>query len=172
MGDPNPMVLAAGQAVAEGGKGGSNFLVPNGTFFFVLAIFLIVLAVIGTFVVPPILKVLRERDAMLAKTAADNKKSAEQFEAAQADYEEAMKEARVQASSSRDNARAEGRKVVEDARARAEQEVMSTLQVASEQLKRERDAVELDLRANVGTMSATLAGRILGVDVTTAAATR
>jgi F-type H+-transporting ATPase subunit b len=172
MGDPNPMVLAAGQAVAEGGKGGSNFLVPNGTFFFVLAIFLIVLAVIGTFVVPPILKVLRERDAMLAKTAADNKKSAEQFEAAQADYEAAMKEARVQASSFRDNARAEGRKVVEDARARAEQEVMSTLQVASEQLKRERDTVELDLRANVGKMSATLAGRILGVDVTTAAATR
>ncbi len=164
------MVLAAGQAVAEGGKGGGNFLVPNGTFFFVLAIFLIVLAVIGTFVVPPILKVLRERDAMVAKTLADKKKSAEQFEAAQADYEEAMKEARVQASSFRDNARAEGRKVVEDARAGAEQEVMSTLQVAAEQLKREGDAVELDLRANVGTMSATLASRILGVDVVPAAA--
>jgi len=167
----NPIVLASSQA-AEGGKGGSNFLVPNGTFFVVLAIFLIVLAVIGIFVVPPILKVLRERDAMVAKTAADNKKSAEQFEAAKADYEEAMKEARVQASSFRDNARAEGRKVVEDARARAEQEVMSTLQLAAEQLKRERDAVELDLRANVGTMSATLASRILGVDVTTSAATR
>ena len=166
------MVSAASQAVAEGGKGGSNFLVPNGTFFFVLAIFLIVLAVIGTFVVPPILKVLRERDAMVAKTLADNKKSTEQFEAAQADYDEAMKEARVQASSFRDNARAEGRKVVEDARAGAEQEVTSTLQVAAEQLKRERDAVELDLRANVGTMSATLASRILGVDVTTSAATR
>ena len=171
MRDVNPIVLATSQA-AEGGKGGSNFLVPNGTFFFVLAIFLIVLAVIGTFVVPPILKVLRERDAMVAKTLADNKKSAEQFEAAQAYYEEAMKEARVQASSFRDKARAEGRKVVDDARARAEQEVMSTLQLAAEQLKRERDAVELDLRANVGTMSATLASRILGVDVTTSAATR
>ena len=165
-----PIVLAAGQA-AEGGKT-SNFLVPNGTFFFVLAIFLVVLGVIGVFVVPPILRVLRERDAMVAKTAADNKKSAEQFEAAQADYEEAMKEARVQASSLRDNARAEGRKVVEDARAQAEQQVMATLQVAAEQLKRERDAVELDLRANVGTMSATLASRILGVDVATAAATK
>ena len=165
-----PIVLAASQA-AEGGKT-SNFLVPNGTFFFVLAIFLVVLGVIGVFVVPPILKVLRERDAMVAKTAADNKKSAEQFEAAQADYEEAMKEARVQASSFRDNARAEGRKVVEDARAHAEQEVMSTLQLAAEQLKRERDAVELDLRANVGTMSATLASRILGVDVATSAATK
>jgi F-type H+-transporting ATPase subunit b len=131
-----------------------------------------VLAVIGTFVVPPILKVLRERDAMVAKTAADNKKSVEQFEAAAADYEEAMKEGRVQAGSFRDNARSEGRKAIEDARARAEQEVMSTLQVAAEQLKRERDAVELDLRANVGSMSSTLASRILGVDVTTSAATR
>jgi F-type H+-transporting ATPase subunit b len=165
-----PIVLAASQA-AEGGKT-SNFLVPNGTFFFVLAIFLVVLGVIGVFVVPPVLRVLRERDAMVAKTAADNKKSAEQFEAAQADYEEVMKEARVQASSLRDNARAEGRKVVEDARAQAEQQVMSTLQLAAEQLKRERDAVELDLRANVGTMSATLASRILGVDVATSAATK
>jgi F-type H+-transporting ATPase subunit b len=138
----------------------------------VLAIFLLVLAIIGTFVVPPILKVLRERDAMVAKTASDTKKSAEQFEAAQADYEAAMKEARVQASSFRDNARAEGRKVVDDARARAEQEVASTLQLAAEQLKHERDAVELDLRANVASMSATLASRILGVDVTTSAATK
>ena len=83
-----------------------------------------------------------------------------------------MKEARVQASSFRDDARAEGRKVVDDARARAEQEVMSTLQLAAEQLKRERDAVELDLRSNVASMSATLASRILGVDVTTSAATK
>src|SRR6201984_2780735 len=156
MGDASPIVLAAVQAAEEGGKT-SNFLVPNGTFFVVLAIFLIVLGVIGTFVVPPILKVLRERDTMVAKTATDNKKSAEQSEAAQADYEEAMKEARVQASSFRDNARAEGRKVVEDARGRAEQEVMSTLQVAAQQLKRERDTVELDLRSNVPAMSATLA---------------
>lgn len=77
----------------------------------------------------------------------------------------------MQASSLRDNARAEGRKVVEEARARAEQEVSSTLQLAAQQLKRERDAVELDLRANVASMAATLASRILGVDVAPAAAT-
>jgi F-type H+-transporting ATPase subunit b len=170
MGDANPIALAASQA-AEGGKT-SNFLVPNGTFFFVLGIFLFVLGIIGTFVVPSILKVLRERDAMVAKTVADNKKSAEQFEAAQADYEEAMKEARVQASALRDTARAEGRKVVDGARARAEQEVSSTLEAAADRLKRERDAVELDLRSNIGTMAATLASRILDVDVTTSATAR
>lgn len=171
MGEVSAIVLAASQAAEEGGES-SNFLIPNGTFFVVLAIFLVVLTVIGTFVVPPILKVLRERDAMVAKTLADNKKSDEQFAAAQADYDEAMTEARVQASSLRDNARADGRKVIEDARVRAEQQVASTLQTAHEQLKRERDAVELDLRAHVGTMSATLASRILGVDLTASAATR
>ena len=169
MRDVSPIVLAAGQAA--GGGESNNFLVPNGTFFFVLAIFLIVLTVIGTWVVPPVLKVLRERDAMVHKTQEDSRKAADQFAAARADYEEAMKEARVQASSYRDNARAEGRKVVDDTRARAEQQVMATLQTAAEQLKRERDAVELDLRANVGTMSETLASRILGVEVTTSAAT-
>ncbi|MDT5350572.1 MAG: F-type H+-transporting ATPase subunit b [Mycobacterium sp.] len=168
MGEAKAIVLAGGQQ--EGG-GGSSFLIPNGTFFFVLGIFLIVLAIIGIFVVPPIMKVLRERDAMVAKTAADSKKAAEQFAAAQADYEEAMKEGRVEASSLRDNARAEGRKVVDDARAGAEQQVAATLAQANDQLKRERDAVEMDLRANVSTMSATLASRILGVDVTASTAT-
>lgn len=168
MGDASALVLAEG----KGGGGGNNFLIPNGTFFFVLAIFLILLAVIGTFVVPPIMKVLRERDAMVHKTAADNKKSAEQFAAAQADYDEVMKEARVEASSLRDNARAAGRKVVDDARAGAEQQVATTLAMANEQLKRERDAVELDLRANVAAMSSTLASRILGVEVTPTAAAR
>lgn len=168
MGDASRSVLASGRVVAEGGN---NFLVPNGTFFFVLAIFLVVLGIISTFVVPPVMRVLRERDGMVAKTAADNKKAAEQFEAAQADYEEAMTDARVRASSLRDNARAEGRKVVEDARARAEQEVSTMLQQAAEQLKRERDEVELDLRANVASLSATLATRILGVEVAPGTAT-
>jgi F-type H+-transporting ATPase subunit b len=163
MGDMSAVVLAAGQA--EGG--GSNFLVPNGTFFVVLIIFLIVLGVIGTFVVPPISKVLKERDNMVTKTAADNKKSAEQFAAAQEDYESAMSDARVKASAARDEARAEGRKVLDDMRGKAEEQVSSTLQDAGEQLKREGDAVAAELRARVETISTTLASRILGVEIST-----
>ena len=164
MGDMSAVVLAAGQA--EGG-GTSNFLVPNGTFFVVLSIFLIVLGVIGAFVVPPISKVLKERDNMVTKTAADNKKSAEQFAAAQEDYESAMSDARVKASAARDEARAEGRKVLEGQRGRVEEQVSSTLQEAAEQLKREGDAVAAELRARVDTISTTLASRVLGVEVST-----
>jgi len=164
MGDMSAVFLAAGQA-EEGGT--SNFLVPNGTFFVVLTIFLIVLGVIGTFVVPPISKVLKERDNMVTKTAADNKKSAEQFAAAQQDYESAMADGRVRASAARDEARAEGRKVLEEQRGRVEEQVSSTLQEAAEQLKREGDAVAAELRARVDTISTTLASRILGVEIST-----
>jgi F-type H+-transporting ATPase subunit b len=161
MGDMSAVVLAAASQ-AEG-----NFLLPNGTFFVVLIIFLIVLGVIGTFVVPPISKVLKERENMVTKTATDNKKSAEQFAAAQEDYEKAMSEARVTASAARDEARAEGRKVLEEMRGRAEEQVSSTLQDAAEQLKREGDAVGAELHARVEAISTTLASRILGVEITT-----
>ncbi|MGB6513811.1 F0F1 ATP synthase subunit B [Mycobacterium sp.] len=161
MGDMSAVVLAAASQ-AEG-----NFLLPNGTFFVVLIIFLIVLGVIGTFVVPPISKVLKERENMVTKTGADNKKSAEQFAAAQEDYEKAMSEARVTASAARDEARAEGRKLLDEMRGRVEEQVSSTLQDASEQLKREGDAVAAELRSRVDGMSTTLASRILGVEIST-----
>ena len=155
-------VVLAAASQAEG-----NFLLPNGTFFVVLIIFLIVLGVIGTFVVPPISKVLKERENMVTKTAADNKKSAEQFAAAQEDYEKVMSKARVTASAARDEARAEGRKVLDEMRGRTEEQVSSTLQDASEQLKQEGDAVAAELRSRVEGMSTTLASRILGVEIST-----
>jgi F-type H+-transporting ATPase subunit b len=161
MGDRNATVLAAG----EGGT--NNFLVPNGTFFVVLIIFLIVLGVIGTFVVPPIMTVLGERDTMVRKTAEDNRESAEQFAAAHADYEAAMAEARGEASGIRDEARAEGRRILEEMRGRAGEEAALALQRAGEELKRHADAIEADLRSSVESLSETLASRVLGVDITT-----
>ena len=95
-----------------------------------LLIFLIVLGVITKWVVPPVSKVLAEREAMLAKTAADNRKSAEQVAAAQADYDEAMAGARTEASSIRDEARAAGRQVIDEKRAEASGEVAETVRDA------------------------------------------
>ena len=167
MGELSATILATGQAAAEGsgGEGGQNFLVPNATFFVVLIIFLIVLGVIGKWVVPPISKVLAEREAMLAKTAADNRKSAEQVVAAQADYDETMAGARTAASAIRDEARNEGRKVVEQARAQANGEVAQTLSGADAELSAQRQSTQSELNSSVDNLSTTLASRILGVDV-------
>lgn len=164
MGEHSVTLLAA-----EEGGGTSNFLIPNGTFFFVLAIFLIVLGVIGKFVVPPIQKVLREREAMVKQTMEDSRRAAEQFAAADSDYQAELAKARSEASGLRDEARAEGRKILEDMRSRASDEVASTLQGAEEDLKRQSDAIAGDLRASVDTLSTTLAGRVLGVEIANSA---
>jgi F-type H+-transporting ATPase subunit b len=162
MADSNVVLLAA----EEGGQ--SNFLVPNGTFFFVLIIFLIVLGVIGKWVVPPISKVLRERDAMVKKTVDDSRKAADQFTAADEDYQAEMAKARGEASKLRDETRAEGRKVLEDMRGRASGEVASTLQQADSELKEQALAMQADLRSSVDTLSTTLASRVLGVEINAA----
>jgi F-type H+-transporting ATPase subunit b len=168
MGDISAAILAASQAAGEGGQ--SNFLIPNGTFFFVLIIFLIVLGVIGTFVVPPISKVLRERESMVKKTAEDNRQSAEQLAAAQADYQKAMTGARGKASAIRNEARAEGRQIVEDMRARSSAESAATLQKADERLSEQGRETAAELQASIQTLSATLASRVLGVDMTSGSA--
>jgi F-type H+-transporting ATPase subunit b len=162
MGDVSAIFLASG----PGGDGGtSNFLIPNGTFFFVLIIFLIVLGVIGTFVVPPISRVLHEREAMITKTSADNRQTAEQLAAAEADYQTAMAGARTDASAIRDQARGEGRQIVEDMRARAGAEASETLKSADDELSRQGQQTTAELQSSVETLSATLASRVLGVDV-------
>jgi F-type H+-transporting ATPase subunit b len=160
MGDVSVTVLAS-----EEGGGTSNFLIPNGTFFFVLAIFLIVLGVIAKFVVPPIQKVLGEREQMVAKTVEDNRRAAAQEAAAEADYKAELAAGRSEAAGIRDEARSEGRQVVDAARAGANDEVAATLQVADEELKLQSDAIAPQLRASVGVLSTTLASRVLGVPV-------
>ena len=164
MGEHSVTLLAA----EEGGT--ANFLVPNGTFFFVLAIFLFVLGVIGKFVVPPVQKVLGEREKMVAKTTEDNRKATELDAAADSDYQKEMAAARAEASGIRDEARAEGRKIVEEHRARASEEAAATLQQAADQLKQQSDAISDDLRSSVDSLSATLASRVLGVEVSSESA--
>lgn len=150
---------------AEEGGGTSNFLIPNGTFFFVLAIFLIVLGVIGKFVVPPIQKVLGERERMVAKTTEDNRKAAEQEAAANADYNNELAAGRAEASAIRDEARNDGRVVVDEKRAIANEQVAGELQQTNDELKRQSDAISGELRSSVDTLSAQLASRVLGVEV-------
>ena len=158
MGEHTVTLLAAGQG------GSNNFLMPNGTFFVELFIFLIVLGVIRVFVVPPVMKALRDRDAMVRETVEDDKNSAGVFAAARADYEAAMGKARNRASGIQDETRAEGRKILEEMRTRASDEATQGLQRASEQLEQQADATADNVRASVDRMSKTLARRIVGAD--------
>ena len=162
MGDLNLTILAA-----EEGGGQSNFLIPNGTFFVVLLIFLIVLGVIAKWVVPPISKVLHEREAMVQKTAEDNRRTAQLRAAADADY---RKVDGRRAPRSHEHPRRGPRRRPQDRRRRAgpgQRRGLIVQQQTTEELTRAGAAVTAELQSSVETLAATLASRVLGVDVTT-----
>ena len=75
--------------------------------------------------------------------------------------------ARREATGVRDEARADGRRIIDDMRERAGAESASALQRADGHLKQESDVIAADLRASVESLSASLASRVLGVDIGT-----
>lgn len=143
-----------------------NFLIPNGTFFVVLIIFLIVLAVIWFYVVPPIVKVLDDRERMIHGTTDDNRSATRGFDEAEEEYRDGLKSARTEAADIRDAARAAGRAVVEERKQEATTETDADIRSRTDALRAAGDGAAAEARAELGSLSVSLAGRVLGFDVT------
>ncbi|CAM2876650.1 F0F1 ATP synthase subunit B [Skermania piniformis] len=148
------------QVLAEG----DNFLLPNGTFFVELAIFLVVFWVIWKFVVPSIREVLEARERMVSQTAADNQAATRAFADAEVSYREELATARSAAGKIRDDARSVGQRQLEVKREQARKEAESAQQLVAAELERESVQVAAELQQHVGPLSDTLANRVLGVD--------
>ncbi|WP_378733117.1 F0F1 ATP synthase subunit B [Nocardia brasiliensis] len=145
--------------VAEG-----NFLIPNGTFFVELLIFLIVLGVMWFFVVPPIRKVLAEREARADETLVKTKEARQLFAEAEAKHKAALEKVRSEAAAIRSKARAEGREILEQMRGEAQQEANAIVAEAEAQLRAQADQVAAELRETVEPLAKSLANRVVGVD--------
>ncbi|QBS45768.1 F0F1 ATP synthase subunit B [Nocardia sp. CS682] len=141
-----------------------NFLIPNGTFFVELLIFLIVLGVIWFFVVPPIRKVLEEREERTAETMATTKEARQLFAEAEAKHRAELEKARSEAAAIRSKARAEGREILEEMRGQAQQEANAIVAEAEAQLRAQADQVAAELRETVEPLARSLANRVVGVD--------
>lgn len=146
---------------AEGG-GQSNFLLPNGTFFVELLLFVIVFIIFTKWIVPPLAKSMQERQDMVRKQAEDREEAVQQLKLAQEKYETALAEARTEAAKIRDEARADAQKIRDEMRADTDREVARIHQQGEEQLAAQRDETVRALRAEIGGLSTDLAGRILG----------
>lgn len=139
-----------------------NFLMPNGTFIAELIAFLIILFVLWRYVVPPIQRVMRERQEMVRRQIKESQLASERLEAAEAKYRDALAEARTEAARIRDDARADGQRIIDEMRERAQQEADRIRQRGEEQLAQQREQAVRQLRAEVGQLAVTLAGRIIG----------
>ena len=138
-----------------------NFLVPNATFIAELVAFLLILGIIGRYILPPVQKVIRERQAMIAKQVEDSEEAKRKLAEAEKAFQSALKEAREEAAEIREHARAEAQRTVEELRAQAQEESARIVARGEEQLISQRGAVVRELRAEIGSLAVELSEKIV-----------
>ncbi|MBV8933200.1 MAG: F0F1 ATP synthase subunit B [Kutzneria sp.] len=143
----------------------SIFLLPNGTFFVELIIFLIVLVVLWRFVIPPVQKAMADRQEMVRRQAEESRLATEKFAEAQQQHQAVLAEARAESAKLRDTARAEGQQIVDELRRQASDEVDQIIRRGAEQLAAQRDQVKAELRGYAGELAVSVAGRVLGTEI-------
>ena len=140
----------------------SNFLLPDATFIAEFIAFLIILAIIGRYIVPPIRRVMNERQEMIRKQGEDADEAKEKLAEAEKALQNALNEARTEAAQIRESARAEAQRTVEELRAAALEEQKRIVARGEEQLATQRALIVRELRTEIGTLSVELAEKIVG----------
>ena len=122
----------------------------------------IVYVVVSRKVVPNIERAYEERRAAIE----GGMKQAEEAQAAAAaaleSYEAQLAEARAEANAIREQAREEGASIIADMRNQANAEATRITESAKRQIEAERQQAVVQLRQEVGTMSTSLASKIVG----------
>lgn len=144
----------------------TNPLLPNGTFFAELIIFLLVLWFMWRVVVPPITKALNDRAERVARTARERQEATAKLAEAEQRYDSALAGARREAGNIRGEARVEGQRTLDQLRAQANDEVNAIRRRAEADLTAQRQRALRELQGDIGSLSASLASRVVGADVT------
>jgi ATP synthase F0 subunit b len=126
-----------------------------------LVAFALIIGLLWWKAVPPVRKLLRDKQETIRQQIEEAKRADERLAEAERKYAEAITEARTEAAMIRDAAREDAQRIVEELRARAEQEVERIKQRGEEHLAQQHQHVIRELRSEIGRLSAELAGRLV-----------
>jgi F-type H+-transporting ATPase subunit b len=140
----------------------SNFLVPNATFLVELAAFALLFYLLARYVIPPINRAMTNRQEAIRQEFADLDQARADANAAEAEFKAQIADARHEAARIREEAREQGAQIVSEMRQQGESEKARIIDGAHTQIAAERQQAVASLRAEVGTLATTLAGRIVG----------
>jgi F-type H+-transporting ATPase subunit b len=143
----------------------NNFLVPNATILVEIVLFLVLLGILSKWVLPPIAKAVAQRQEAVRASLANAEEAAERLASAEADYQQALSDARHEAARIREEAREQGAAVIAEARQQAQTEAKAIFDEARRRIEADRQAAFEQLRSEVGTLATELAGRIIGEPV-------
>jgi F-type H+-transporting ATPase subunit b len=140
----------------------SNFLIPDATFLAEIVAFVLILAFMWKYVVPPLQKNLEKRQEAIKQQLEDARQAKERLDAAEADYAAALAEARAEAARTREEARRIRQEIIDGARDEARTAAEEVTRLAEERLQAQHRQALNELRAEVGKLAADLASRIVG----------
>nr|WP_206051856.1 F0F1 ATP synthase subunit B [Nocardioides ferulae] len=126
------------------------------------AVFLVLLFAVAKFVVPNFERAFAERTKAIegGLEAAETKQAA--ADAKLAELEQQLAEARHEAARIREEAREQGAQIIAEMRQQAQTEADRIVGAGKAQIEAERQQAVTSLRAEVGTLATSLAGRIVG----------
>jgi F-type H+-transporting ATPase subunit b len=150
------VVLAAAE-----GEETTNFLIPNGTFFFELIVFALILLFLYKKVIPRISAMIEKRQETIRQQFEDAEKAKEDAEKAKKDYTDALAETRKEISRLREEANAEKAQIIEEARSTARVEAEAVAEQERAKLATERQQVLMSLRNEIGELAFTLSEKIV-----------
>lgn len=148
---------------AEESVPGWRLLVPEPQEIVWTLIFLVIFALVFMkFILPRLNAVLEERAEKIEGGLKKAEEVQHQADQLKADQEQALAEARQEASAIRDRARQDGARIIEEAKAQAGSENERLLAAGRQQLNAERTSAAAQLRGEVGTLASDLASKIVG----------
>jgi F-type H+-transporting ATPase subunit b len=124
--------------------------------------FLIIAIFFWKFVLPRVQKTLDERSALIEGGIEKAQNAQAEAQAALESYNRQLNEARSEAAAIREQARADGAKILAEMKEHANAEAARIAANAQVQIEAERQAALVSLRAEVGTLALSLASNIIG----------
>lgn len=156
-------ILPIAAEEAEEGSGGLDILLPPTTELIAgIIAFAIVFFFIWRWAVPAINRSLEQRQAAISGQISDAEKAKAEAESLLADYRAQLAEAKAEGTKIIDEARDAAEQMKADIVAKAEQEADQIRAKAREEAATEKSRALAEARSSVGDISVDLAGRIVG----------
>ncbi|MEK6410834.1 MAG: ATP synthase F0 subunit B [Acidobacteriota bacterium] len=147
-------------------EGGGNIISPDGSLVFVLVLFLIFVFVLNRILFRPIGRVLDERQSLTEGAANEARAAKRSYEARLAEYEATIRQARAESYRQSEQERAvaldERRRLIEEAKQVANEEIGRARHEIERQAAEARAALESESRQIAQRISRTVLGRTVG----------
>lgn len=149
--------------MAAGEPTGLNLFIPAGYDIFWSAVVMVIIGIpFYKVVLPTFTRILDERTAKIEGGLNQAQEAQAQADALLADYKAQLSEARTEAARIREEARTEAGQIVSEAKDQAVVDAQRINENAKRQIESERQAAEVSLRGDVGTLATELASKIVG----------